>query len=72
MNGHILFIRHETTKARGTEINLYTKIIEKEKGRAFRRERFLKILKVYSGNSDHYYCTLNRGMETGRLSKDHV
>lgn len=37
-----------------------------------RRERFLKILKVYSGDSDRYYCTVNRGMDAGRLSKERV
>lgn len=37
-----------------------------------RREKFLKILRVYSGDSDHYCCTINRGRDAGRLSKDHV
>lgn len=32
MNDYILFRRHETSKARGTEINLCTKRTEKEKG----------------------------------------
>lgn len=30
------------------------------------------ILKGYSGDSDHYYCAVNRVMDTVRLSKEHV
>lgn len=36
------------------------------------RVRFLKIFKVYSGDSDHYYCAMNKAMDTVRLSKKPV